>query len=145
VELATNDVMLETYDFDASTDEFVQFSVAFPNSYNLGTVTYQVYWTVDGAVTTGVAWGLQALARADNEVIDAAWGTAVVVTDDAQGAAHELLVTAESTGVTTSAADDDLTYFRLFRDVSDANDDMTQDARLIGIKLFYTTDAANDS
>ena len=144
-ELATNDIMLETYDFDASTDEYAQFSVAFPKSYNLGTVTFQCWWTVDGAVTTGVAWGLQALARADNEAIDAAWGTAVVVTDDAQGAANELLVTAESSGVTTSAADDDLVFFRLFRDVSDANDDMTEDAKLIGVKLFYTTDASTDA
>ena len=43
-----------------------------------------------------------------------------------------------------SPGDDELVYFRVFRDVSDANDDMTQDARLIGLKLFFTTDAEND-
>ena len=36
-------------------------------------------------------------------------------------------------------------YFKIARDVSDANDDMAEDARLIGIKLFYTTNAANDA
>ena len=39
----------------------------------------------------------------------------------------------------------DICYFRIFRDVSDANDDMAEDARLIGVKLFFTTDAANDA
>ena len=33
----------------------------------------------------------------------------------------------------------------LFRDVSDANDDMAGDARLVGIQLFFTTDATNDA
>ena len=39
----------------------------------------------------------------------------------------------------------DICYFRIFRDVSDSNDDMTEDARLIGIKIFFTTDASNDA
>lgn len=110
-------------------------------------MTFQVFWTTSATDTDGVAWGLEAVARSDNEAIDTAWGTAVVVTDDAQSAANEQLVTAESSAVTIAGtpADDDLVYFRLFRDVSDANDDMTEDARLIGIKLFYTTDSNNDA
>lgn len=145
VEASTNFQNFTTLDFDASTDEYAHFQIAMPKGYNLGTVTYQVWWTTSATDTDGVAWGLQALARADNEAIDAAWGTAVVVTDDAQGGANEVLVSAESSAVTVGAADDDLTFFRFFRDVSDANDDMTEDARLIGIKLFYTLDAATDT
>ena len=65
----------------------------------------------------------------------------------AQGAGEELLVTAESGAVTIGGtpADDDLTYFRVFRDVSDSNDTMAGDARLHGVKIFFTTDAANDA
>lgn len=144
VELATNDVQLVTWDFDDAADEYVQFSVTFPKSYDLGTITFVPYWTVNASVTTGVAWGLQALALNDNEAIDAAWGTAVVVTDDAQSAANELLIGAESGAVTVGAAADDLVFFRAFRDVSDANDDMTQDALLIGIKILFTTEAPTD-
>ena len=83
----------------------------------------------------------------DNETIDVAYGTAVVVTDNAQSAVEELLVSAVSGAVTIAGtpADDDLTYFRIFRDVSDDNDDMDADAQLHGIKLFYTTDAKNDA
>ena len=82
----------------------------------------------------------------DNETQDAAYGTAIVVDDACQSAAEELYVTSESSAVTITGtpADDDLTYFRIFRDVSDSNDTAAEDARLIGVKIFYTTDAAND-
>ena len=38
----------------------------------------------------------------------------------------------------------DLTFFQIFRDVSDSNDTAAEDARLLGIKLYYTIDAGND-
>lgn len=134
-------------DFDATADEFAHFNVAFPKSWNLGTVTYQVFWSSTATDTDGVAWALEGVAKSDNEAITGTWGTPVVVTDDIQGAAAELYVTAESAAVTIGGtpADDDLCFFRISRDVSDANDDATEDARLIGVKLFYTTDALNDA
>ena len=137
---------MDVLDFDASADEHAQFSVAFPKSWNLGTVTFQVFWCSTATDTDGVAWGLQGVAMNDNETIDVVYGTAIVVTDDAQSAAEELYVTAESGAITIAGtpADGDLCYFRILRDVSDGNDDMTEDARLIGIKLFFTTDALND-
>jgi hypothetical protein len=74
------------------------------------------------------------------------YGTAIVVTDDALGAAEDLMVTAASSAVTIagSPAAGELCAFRIFRDISDGNDDMTEDARLIGIKIIYTTNAATD-
>jgi hypothetical protein len=137
---------MEVLDFDKDSDEFAQFAIAFPKSWNLGTVTFQCYWS-GLAATTGVAISLQGVAMNDNETIDVAYGTAVVVTDDAQSAVEELLVTAESGAVTIAGtpADNDLCYFRVGRDVSDGNDDMAGDMRLHGIKIFFTTDAANDA
>ena len=133
-------------DFDKDSDEHAQFAVAFPKSWNLGTITYQVFWS-GLAATTGVTWSLQGVAMNDNETIDIAYGTAITVDDDAQGAVEELLVSAESSAVTIAGtpADNDLCYFRIFRDVSAGNDDMAGDARLHGVKIFYTTDAANDA
>ena len=130
-------------DFDKDADEFAQFSVAFPKSWNLGTVTFQVFWA-GIAATTDCDWSVDAVAMNDNETIDVAFGTAVVVTDNAQGAVEELLVSAESGALTIAGtpADNDLCFFRVGRDVS--GDAMAGDARLIGIKLFFTTDLAND-
>jgi hypothetical protein len=130
-------------DFDKDADEFAQFSVAFPKSWNLGTVTFQVFWA-GIAATTDCDWSVDAVAMNDNETIDVAFGTAVVVTDNAQGAVEELLVSAESGALTIAGtpADNDLCFFRIGRDVS--GDAMDGDARLLGIKLFFTTDLAND-
>jgi hypothetical protein len=131
-------------DFDKDSDEFAQFTVAFPKQWNLGTVTYQVFWS-GIASADDVDWMVDAVAMNDNETIDVAYGGAVVVTDNAQGAVEELLVSDESSDVTIAGtpADDDLCYFRIGRDVS--GDAMAGDARLHGVKIFYTTDALNDA
>ena len=133
-------------DFDKDSDEFAQFSIAFPKSWDEGTITYQVYWA-GIAATTGVAWSLAGVAVSNNETIDVAFGTAVVIQDDAQGAVEEVCVTAESGAVTIAGtpAADDLCFFAISRDVSDSNDDMAGDARLLGIKIFFNTDTKNDS
>ena len=131
-------------DFDKDADEFAQFQIAFPKSWNEGTITYQVYWA-GIAATTNCVWTLQGVAISDNETIDVAYGTAVAVDDAAQGAVEELLVSAESGAVTIagSPAVGDICYFRIGRDISE--DNMAGDSRLLGIKLFFNTDAKNDS
>jgi hypothetical protein len=137
---------LVVLDFDKDSDEFAQFSLAFPVSWNEGTVTFQFFWS-GIAATTGVTLGLQGVAVGDNDTIDVVYGTAILVDDDAQGAVEEMLVSAESSAITIagSPAVDQLCYFRIFRDVSATNDDMAGDCRLHGVKLFFTTDAANDA
>jgi hypothetical protein len=137
---------MNVLDFDSSSDEHAQFTVAFPKSWNEGTVTFQAFWS-SNASTNGCSWGLQAVAVGDNNTIDVSYGSAVVVDDSAQGAVEEICVTPESGAVTIagSPAVDELCFFQIFRDVSDTNDDMSADARLHGIKVFYTTDAANDA
>ena len=147
LETATNVINIDVLDFDTSADEHAHFNVGFPKSWDLGTVTFQIFWTATTGGTTGVAFALQGVSLADNVSLDTAYGTAVVVTDDAQTGPLELYVSAESAAVTISEtpADGDLVQFRLFRDVSDGNDDLAEDARLIGIKFFFTTDAKDDS
>ena len=133
--------------FDDASDEHAQFQVALPKQWNLGTVTYQVFWASTAADTDGVSWALQGVSVPDNSTIDLVYGTAIVVDDANQGAAEELLVTAVSGAVTIAGtpADDDMCFFRVFRDVSDANDTAAEDAILMGIKLFITTDTGNDA
>lgn len=146
IETTSNKINISVLDFDASADEYACFCIPMPKSWDRGTVTYQAYWTTEATDTDGVAWGLQGMSVSDGDTIDASWGTGVVVTDVAQGAAGKILVTAESAAVTIggSPLDEDLCVFRVYRDVSDGADNMAEDARLVAIKLFYTTDAATD-
>jgi hypothetical protein len=144
VELS-NGPELRVLDFDASSDENAQFTVCFPKSWNEGTITFQAFWTVTGTNTGTVAWGLSGVSIADDVSINTAFGTNVVATAKAfSGTSNDMTVSAVSGAVTVaSAAADTQTYFQIMRDVS--ADDQTGDARLLGIKLFYTTDAKNDA
>jgi len=145
VELS-NGPEIKVLDFDPSSDENAQFTVAFPKSWNEGTLTFQVFFTVTGTNTGTVAWGLSGVAIADNDSCNTAFGTNVVATAKAHsGTSNDINVTAESGSVTVagSPSTDEFVFFQIMRDVS--ADDQTGDARLLGIKLFFTTDAANDS
>ena len=137
---------MKVLDFDKDTDEFAQFSVAMPKSWNEGTITYQVYWTPGSTNTGDCIFGLQAVACGDSDTIDVAYGTAVNVTDAGIGTVEDQQISSESGAVTVagSPAAGELTYFQLFRDANAGGDTFTADARVLGVKIFFTTDAAND-
>ncbi len=137
---------LKTLDFDKDSDEFAQFAVAFPKSWNEGTVTFQAFFTADTTNTGTTKWTIAGVALADDGSLNTAFGTAVGPTAKAMsGTANDLAVTAESGAVTIagSPSTDEYVFFEVSRDVSE--DDLTADAKLLGIKLFFTTDAANDA
>jgi hypothetical protein len=137
---------LKCLDFATGADEFAQFSIAFPKSWNEGTVTFQPFWTVTGTNTGTVAWQLGGIAASSDDSINTAFGTLVATTALAHsGTSNDLMVSVESGAVTIagSPAAADCCFFQINRDVS--ADNQSGDARLLGIKLFFTTDAANDA
>jgi hypothetical protein len=137
---------LKVFDFDASTKQYTQFTVAMPKSWNEGTLTYQVYWSPSTTNTGNAIFGLQGVACADSDTIDVAYGTAIEVTDAGIGTVEDQQITSESSAMTVagSPAAGEQTYFQLYRDAADGSDTFTGECRVLGIKLFYTTDAAND-
>jgi len=137
VEYLTNDVDMFHLDFDPSSDEFAQWAVVMPDNYDGGTVTAQFMWTCDGGgASETVEWALQGRSYANNDDIDQAWGAAVSVNDVRLGTnkTHTSDATAAITLAGTPAAGQ-LAQFRVQRDVSE--DNLTVDARLIGVKLVY--------
>jgi hypothetical protein len=131
-------------DFKVAADSFAQFQVAFPKSWNEGTITFQVFWCSTATDTDNVNWTLQGVSVPDNSTIDVAYGTAIDVDDPNQGATEEMLVSPVSTALTIAgAAVDTVTFFRIGRDISEGA--AAEDARLLGVKLFFTTDAENDA
>ena len=79
--------------------------------------------------------------------MNTAFGTEVVVDDANIGTAKELHITAESGAVTVagSPAAGELCYFNVARVVGDSNDTAAEDAKLIGIKVFYTVDDVHEA
>ena len=137
---------LKVLDFATGADDFAQFSVAFPKSWNEGTVTFQPFWTVTGTNTGTVAWALAGIAVTNDATINTAFGTAAVTTALAHsGTSNDLMVSVESGAITIagSPSTDDVCFFQISRDVS--ADNQSGAARLIGLKVFFTTDAGNDA
>ena len=143
-ESTTNKVMNKTLDFDTTTQEFAQFTVAFPKGWNESTVTFIPYWTAASS-TGGVVWALQGVAISNDDVIDAAFGTEQTSTDTLI-ATTDIHVGPESAAITIAGtpAEGDICYFQIKRNVSDGSDTLGADARLIGIKLIYTINSNVD-
>lgn len=144
---AANQPDIVTLDFDATTEEYAQFSLAMPKSWNEGTLTFKALWSHAATATNfGVVWGLQAVAVSDNDAIAVAFGTAQTVVDTG-GTTNKSYLSPESSAITVAGtpAAEDTVFFRVYRKAADGSDTMAVDARLHGIVLFMTTDAGNDA
>lgn len=138
---------IQSLDFDATTQEFCQFSITMPKSWNEGTVTFAPVWSHAATTTNfGVVWQLQGVAVSDLDTIAVAYGTAVISTDTG-GTTNLKYLGPESAAITIAGtpANEDTVFFRLARNPADASDSMTIDARLMGVVLYMTTNADTDA
>jgi hypothetical protein len=133
--------------YDASTLEDAFFTVAMPKSWDLGPVSAQFYW-FHPATTTNfqVVWQCFATSYADGNLIDGvAYGGAGAI--DTGGVANTLYISAETGPITVgnTPAAGDLVHLIARRPGNDASDTLAVDALLLGVKIFYTTNAATDA
>lgn len=144
---STNKAMYATLNFDTTTQEYAQFVVRMPKSWNESTVTAQFAWSHPSTTTNfGVVFGLQGAAVSDTDSGDPTWGTGQTASDT--GGTNGLIYVSPVTSAITIAgtpAAEDLVYFQVYRDVSAGGDTMAVDARLHGITLYFTTDASTDA
>jgi len=144
---AANQPDIVTLNFDATTQEFAQFSIPMPKSWNEGTVTFKPIWSHDATTTNfGVYWTLQAVAVSNDDTILANFGTLQSSTDTG-GTTSDIYIGPESSAITIagSPAAEDVVFFRLSRDPTNGSDTLAIDARLHGIVLYITTDAETDA
>lgn len=144
---AANQPDISTVDFDPTTQEYAQFSIAMPKKWNEGTITFKPYWSHAATTTNfGVVWSLQAVAMANDDTILANFGTAQTSTDTG-GTTSDVYIGPESSAITVAGTpgSEDLVFFRISRVTGDGGDTMAIDARLHGILLYVTTDADTDA
>lgn len=144
-ETSVNRINFDTYDFDQTTGEYVQFHAQMPKSWNEGTVTMRPLWTASaGSAAETVVFGFQAVALSNDDAIDTAFGTAQTSTD-ALIATGDVHVGPYSSAITIggSPAESDWVVFQVYRDV--ASDNLAADAKLIGVTLKFTVNAQDDS
>jgi hypothetical protein len=147
VETSTNKIMLKTLDFDTTTQEFCQFAIQMPKGWDEGTLVCQFVWSHASTTTNfGVVWGIEAVALADDDAADAAFGTAVTATDTG-GTTNDIYISPETSAMTVAGSPgaEEYVVFQVKRVPADGSDTMAIDARLHGVKIHYTTNAAIDS
>lgn len=145
-ELTTNKIMIKSLDFDAVTEQYAQFMVRMPKSWNESTVTFQAVWSHTATTTNfGVVWSLSAVAVSDDDGLDASFGTAQTSTDTG-GTTNDVYVSPASSAITIagSPAEQDYVVFQISRAVANGSDTMAVDARLHGVTLNFTTNAMTD-
>lgn len=146
VEIGTSLIALRTMDFATDADDHAGFAIQMPKGWDESTLVAQFVWSHAATATNfGVSWAIRAGAYANSDLLTTALGTAIV-TDDTGGTTDDVFISPESTAITVagSPAAEEWVYFEVFRDVSDANDDLAIDARLHGVKIHYTIDAGTD-
>lgn len=134
-----------TVDFDTTTQEYAHtLPIGMPKSWNESTVTAVFYWTnTGGASTETVRWSIAGVAISDDDTLNTTFGTAVTV-DDTWLAQNDLHISATSGAITIGGtpAENDMVIFEITRVV--ASDNMAGDARLLGVKILFTTNASTD-
>lgn len=143
-ELATTKVMLDTMDFDSSTEENVGFWIAMPATWDLGTLTFKFFWTATSG-SGNVKWDIQGRGYVDDDAIDQPGGTEQTSGTDTFIGANEMHVTSTTSALTLAGnlAAGSPVYFRIARDVG--TDTLNADAKLIGVQMEYTESATEPS
>lgn len=138
-ELPTNDIMLQTFNFDQTTSERIQFWWHPPSAWDAGTITFQVYWTaVTSSGTVKINLGGRSYANS-NAIDQSINGISSTITDTFLGA-NIMHISPESTPITiTNATKNEPIILQVTRDISDTLND---EVKLLGIKIFYTIDTA---
>ena len=143
--------VVRTLDYDPDVVEFAQFDIAFPKSWDLGTVTCKLFWSHAATSTNfNVSWAVDNIAITSSGSLDTNFGAGVSV-NVTGGAANTLYVSAESDpqfvirSDSSAAVYGDMVQFRVWRNAAVGTDDsLAIDARLHGIQIFYTTNSATD-
>lgn len=142
--------MLNTLDFDGASDEFAQFSVVMPNSWDRSNLRGVPYWTHgEGASGFGVNWVLQCKYTNIDETLTGSFGVGQMSTGF--GGAQYFLRSGMPTQNLVPAgtpADNIGLFFQTYRDADASglmpDNRLNVDAKLIGWKILYGVNKFRD-
>ncbi len=137
VSVLNSGIAYDCYSFDAATTGFAQFKFTL-DDYNLGAMKAKFHWTAPGTTTGGVVWGIQSRAVGDIEFLNSGFAGGVEVNDffsTGTGFFTSAAATFTPSGVLASG---DLFFFRVYRSVANAIDDLGANAYLLGVSIQYT-------
>jgi hypothetical protein len=137
-ESTTNKINLDVLEFDAAAIEYAQLDTVLPKEWNAGTITAKFHWTAASG-SGDVVWAIQAVALANDDAIDTAFGTAQSATDTLTAVSDLDISPATSAfAVGGTPAAGNHVVFQVYRDATNGSDTLAVDAQLIGVTLTYT-------
>lgn len=143
-ETTTNKVMVKSLDFDASTEEYAQFDILMPASWNAGDCSVRFVWTAPSGASGDVRFGIRAFCIENNEALDSAFGTNVEIVDTFL-TADRIHYSDWSYGLTIAGATaDTVAYFEVLRVAAAASDTLNTDAKLLGVEILYHASAGHE-
>ena len=141
-EKGTNDIDVEYLAFDGgATEERCQIDFKMPEDWDLGTVKCMFDWSsaTGSTIADTIQWGVKAGAKTDDDVIDAALGTAQVISYALLGTSGADWQTTAATPALTiggTPALKDTIFWEVYRD-TDGTDNMAEDGWLFGMWVQY--------
>lgn len=146
---ATSQPDISYMSFTGAADQYAGLNVALPTSWNAGTLTAKFYWLRNTGTSAGnVLWGMRAVGIANSGSVLATFSTGVTATATAQTSTSLLAISPETGALTMSgvSAKNNFSFFEVYRNGSSGSDTMTgSPANLLGLQLYYTTDANTDA
>jgi hypothetical protein len=142
-------VTISTRDFDATTPEYLYFMIPMPKGWNVGTITWKYVWSHGSTATNfGVLFQLDCDAFGNNDSLavngSSSGGTQVA---DTGGTTDKIYDSPESSAITigNTPAAEDMLHFRVARVAGDVTfDTLAIDARLVGVYVYFNTNANTD-
>jgi hypothetical protein len=134
--------------FDDAQDEDVQINWAVPSDFLTGYTGIKfrvVAMVTEGTAPSSTGWAffLQGASIGSDDGLGATLGTAVESNvGDVSYAQYDIAYSSWSSAVTiTNLAAGEWALLKLYRDISDADDDYTQDVGVLGIEIRYPAQA----
>lgn len=142
-EMATSLFNVQSLDFDQTTQEFAQIQIVLPRKYDNGTITAVFYWTATSGSGT-VQWGISGGAYSNDDALTVAFGSAQTA-DDTLIATNDLHISPETSAITLAGTPADADFIAIQVSRNPGSDTLNADAKLLGISLRITVDAAKDA
>lgn len=130
------------YDFDASTDEYLDLYCSMPSSYDGGGLTVIIKWQASSATSGDCIWRVGIRRRSSTDDIDASktydFNSVTTTAPGTSGYPTSSTVTfTDGADMDSLAASEDF-VLRITRDADNGSDNMSGDAELISVTIYET-------
>lgn len=151
---STNQPDVPYLSFDGGSPQVKQyatFAVRMPKSWDEQPVTASfTFKRASGTGAANVVWGIRAVAVVDDDTYVQNFGADATVTAPASAvSANNLKLSGETgscqIGTSSPPSAEPLVFFEVFRDNTAAADTLSVDAHLVGVTIYFNTNALTDA